>query len=211
MKLYDWNGAPNPRRVLIFLKEKSIALPIIEAGTDKSAKLKDDFLASDRQRTVPALELDDGSRIGEAMAICRYLETLYPEPSLMGTDPLNCAFVDMWERRADIEGIGAVGELFRNSHPAFEGRGLPGQTERIEQIPELIERGRARINWFFEKFNTQIGDNPFIVGEKFTVADITAFCATNFSEKVCKIQIPGKYKNISRWYEAVSSRPSIGQ
>ncbi len=208
MKLYDWKGAPNPRRVLIFLKEKGIDMPIIEAGADKSALLTDEFLASDGQRMVPALELDDGTRIGEAMAICRYLEVLHPEPPLMGTDPLDCAFVDMWERRADMEGIGAAGELFRNFHPAFDGRGLPGRSERVEQIPELIERGRARMNWFFEKFDAQIGGNPFVTGDRFTVADITAFCATNFAEKVCKVEIPETYENFRRWYEAVSARPS---
>ena len=105
MKLYDWKGAPNPRRVLIFIKEKGIELPIVEVGADKKAVLKDDFLTNNSQRTVPVLELDDGTRIGEAMAICRYLEPLYSEPPLMGTDLLECTFVDMWERRADMEGM----------------------------------------------------------------------------------------------------------
>ena len=184
---------------------------IIEAGAPKSAVLTDQFLASDGQRTVPVLELDDGTRIGEAMAICRYLESLHPEPPLMGADPLDCALIDMWERRADMEGIGAASELFRNSHPSFEGRGLPGREERIEQIPELIERGRARMNWFFEKFDSQIGDKPFVTGNRLTVADITAFCATNFAEKVCKVEIPETYGNFRRWYEAVSARPSTAR
>ena len=207
MKLYDWQGAPNPRRVLMFLKEKGIEMEVVETGA-KGAKLSDEFLASDTQRTVPSLELDDGTRIGEAMAICRYLETLHPEPPLMGTHALDRAKVDMWERRADMEGIGATGELFRNSHPAFEGRGLPGWSVRIDQIPELVERGRARMNWFFEKFDMQLGDNPFVTGETFTVADITAFCATDFARKVCKVEIPDSYGNFTRWYESVGARAS---
>lgn len=211
MKLYSWKGAPNPRRVLIFLKEKGIEIPIVEAGVTNGAVLTDEFLASDGQRMVPALELDVGTRISEAMAICRYLERLHPEPPLMGVDALDSAFVDMWERRADVEGIGAAGELFRNSHPAFGGRGLPGQVERIEQIPELIERGRNRLNWFFAKFDAQIGANPFVTGDRFTVADITAYCATNFAEKVCKVDIPEIYGNFRRWYERVSVRPNIGR
>jgi glutathione S-transferase len=207
MKLYDWQGAPNPRRVLMFLKEKNIDMPVIEAGAE-GAKLSDTFLANHGQRTVPALELDDGTLIGEAMVICRYLETLHPEPPLLGTDALDSAKIDMWERRADMEGIGAVSELFRNSHPAFVGRGLPGWAERIEQIPELVERGRTRMNWLFEKFDKQIGDNPFVTGKSFTVADITAFCATDFACKVCKVQIPDSYGNFTRWYESVRARPS---
>jgi len=178
------------------------------SGAKDSTKLSEDYLASDNQRTVPMLELDDGTRIGEAMAICRYLEALHPELPLMGRNPLESARIDMWERRADMEGIGAVSELRNNSHPAFKGRGLPGWSARIEQIPQLVERGRARMNWFFEKFDAQIGENPFITGENFTVADITAFCATDFSRKVCKAEIPDSCVNLTRWYEAVRARSS---
>jgi glutathione S-transferase len=211
MKLYDWKGAPNPRRVLIFLREKGIEMPVIDAGSDEGARLSDGYLASHSQRLVPVLELDDGTRIGEAMAICRYLESIHPEPPLMGSDALDRARIDMWERRADMEGIGAASELFRNSHPAFAGRGLPGRAERIEQIPELVERGRARMAWFIEKFDAQIGDNPFVTGADFSVADITAFCAANFADKVCKVRIPKSCGNFTRWYEAILSRPSVAR
>ena len=211
MKLYDWKGAPNPRRVLIFLKEKGIEMPVIDVGAAEGARLSDDFLSNDDHRLVPTLELDDGTRIGEAMAICRYLESLHPDLPLMGADAVDTARIDMWERRADAEGIGAASELFRNSHPAFAGRGLPGRAERIEQIPELIERGRARMTWFFDKFDAQIGGNPFIAGANFTVADITAFCATDFARKVCKVQIPESCKNFTRWFKAVSERPSVAR
>lgn len=207
MKFYDWGSAPNPRRVVIFLKEKDLDIETIDVGA-KGARLNDDYLASGAERMVPGLELNDGSILGEAMVICRYFEALHPEPPLMGVGLLDQAQVDMWERRADMEGIGAVGEYFRNSHPAFTGRGLPGRAETIDQIPELIERGKRRIDWFFEKFDTQIGNNEFITGERFTVADITALCATQFAIKVCKVQIPEAYGNFQRWFNAVSLRPS---
>ena len=95
---------------MIPLKEKDIQIPVSETGAKDSTKLSEDYLASDNQRTVPMLELDDGTRIGEAMAICRYLETLHPELPLMGRNPLESARIDMWERRADMEGIGALSE-----------------------------------------------------------------------------------------------------
>ncbi len=207
MKFYNWGSAPNPRRVAIFIKEKGLEIETIDVGA-KGARLSDDYLATGAHRLVPALELDDGTIIGESMAICRYLEHFHPEPPLMGTDALDQAQVDMWERRADMEGIGAVGELFRNSHPAFAGRGLPGRAEQIDQIPELVERGRARTGWFFEKFDAQIGDKEFVTGSRFTVADITALCATGFALKVCKVEIPDSCGNFKRWYEAVAARPS---
>ena len=60
-----------------------------------------------------------------------------------------------------------------------------------------------------DKFDIQIGENPYITGEYFTVADITAFCATRFALNVCKIEIPPSCKNFIRWYKSVSSRSSI--
>ncbi len=209
MKLYDWQGAPNPQRVIIFIREKCLDVEIVNVGNPTDAALSADYLSNNPHRLVPILELEDGTKIGEAMAICRYLETAYPEKRLMGINPLDQAIVDMWERRADIEGLGAIAEIFRNSHPAFIDRGLPGQTEDIPQISDLVVRGRKRANWFFSKFDIQIGENPYITGEYFTVADITAFCATRFALNVCKIEIPPSCKNFIRWYKSVSSRSSI--
>lgn len=209
MKLYDWKGAPNPQRVMIFIREKCLDVEIINVGDPTEARLSADYLANNSHGLVPILELEDGTKIGEAMAICRYLESIYPDKCLLGSNPLDQAIVDMWERRADIEGLGAIADVFRNSHPAFVDRGLPGQTENIPQISDLVLRGHRRINWFFKKFDVQIGKNIFITGDYFTVADITAFCATHFAIKVCKLEIPKSCENFRRWYESVASRPSI--
>ncbi len=84
MKLYSWGAAPNPRRVLIYMAEKGIEIPVVEAG--EGAHLTDDFLARFDGRIVPMLELDDGTQIGEAMAICRFLEEAYPAPPLFGVN-----------------------------------------------------------------------------------------------------------------------------
>ena len=143
MKLYSWGAAPNPRRVLIYLAEKGIELEVVEAG--EGAHLTDGYLARYDGRIVPMLELDDGTQIGEAMAICRYLEDGYPAPPLFGVNRRDRALVEMWERRAELEAFAGLAEVFRNSTPAFAGRGLPGFEEPIEQIPALIERGKKRL------------------------------------------------------------------
>ena len=85
MKLYSWQVAPNPRRVRLFVAEKGIPLDVIEVGELGSSKLSDDYLGKYPHRVVPALELDDGTVIGEAPVICRYLEALYPEIPLLGS------------------------------------------------------------------------------------------------------------------------------
>ena len=126
MKLHSWGAAPNPRRVLIYLAEKGIELEVVEAG--EGAHLTDGYLARYEGRIVPMLELDDGTQIGEAMAICRYLEDGYPAPPLFGVNRRDRALVDMWERRAELEAFAGLAEVFRNSTPAFAGRGLPSRS-----------------------------------------------------------------------------------
>lgn len=207
MKLYSWGPAPNPRRVLIYLAEKGIELEVVEAGD--GAHLSDSFLSRYEGRIVPMLELDDGTQIGEAMAICRYLEEGYPAPPLFGVNRRDRAFVEMWERRAEAEAFSGAAEVFRNAHPAFADRGLPGFDEPIAQIPALIERGKQRLARFYGLIERQLADNPFIAGARFSVADITTLCAIDFATKVGKIGLPEDCTNARRWHAEVSARPSV--
>ena len=59
------------------------------------------------------LDFDEGTRIGEVMAIARYFEESHPEPPLMGVDARDKAIVEMWERRANEEGMLPASELFQ--------------------------------------------------------------------------------------------------
>ena len=207
MKLYSWGAAPNPRRVLIYLAEKGIDIPVVEAG--EGAHLTDDYLARYEGRMVPMLELDDGTQIGEAMVICRFLEEAYPAPPLFGMNRLDRAMVDMWERRAETESFAGVAEVFRNSAPAFADRGLPGFEEPIEQIPALIERGKKRLARFYRRIDRQLADNRFIAGPRFSIADITTLCMVDFATGGAKVGLPEDHTNALRWHAEVSARPSV--
>ena len=136
---------------------------------------------------MPLLELDDGTCIAEAMAICRYFEELYPEPPLMGADAREKALIDMWE--------------------SFTGRALPGAPEPVEQIPDLVERGKKRMGWFYKKFDDQLETNEFVAGDRFSVADITTLCSVDFA-RFCRLEIPESCGNVARWHASVSARPS---
>ena len=206
MQLYVWGKAPNPRRVRMYLAEKGLAVPMQDAGDgpqlSPSYKVKYPFAM------VPMLELDDGTQIGEAMAICRYFETLHPAPVLMGSDAREKAVIEMWERRAYDEGLIGAAEVFRNTHPAFKDRSLPGHTDPVPQIPALQTRGRQRLSRFFEMLDRQLADNEFVAGNNFSVADITALCAIDFAKTRAEASIPEDHVNLRRWHEAVSGRPS---
>ena len=206
MKIYDWHIAPNPRRLHIFIAEKDLDIPLVEVGTD-TLTLSEEYRTKYPHAMVPMLELDDGTCIGEAMAIARYLEELYPDPPLFGATPLQRATIDMWEKRANEEGMLAASELFRNTAPTFADRGLPGSAQPIPQIPELTVRAKERMARFFKKFDGQLARNRYVAGDTYSVADITTLCAIDFG-KWTELDIPPECTHLRRWYVEVSARPS---
>jgi glutathione S-transferase len=206
MQLYVWGKAPNPRRVRMYLAEKGLAVPMQDAGD--GAQLSASYKSKYPFAMVPMLELDDGTQIGEAMAICRYFETLHPTPALMGTDAKEKAVIEMWERRAYDEGLIGAAEVFRNTHPAFKDRSIPGHADPVPQVQALQSRGRQRLALFFEMLDRQLNENEFVAGNHISVADITALCAIDFAKIRAETSVPENHKNLRRWYEAVSVRPS---
>ncbi|ASP23534.1 glutathione S-transferase GST-6.0 (plasmid) [Antarctobacter heliothermus] len=207
MKFYDWDFAPNCRRLRMFLLEKGIEIPREECITPQIA-LKDGYEKTYKHYMVPMLELDDGTQIGEVIAIWNYLEGVHPEPNLLGRSPLEKAEIIAWERRAYDEGMIGYAEIFRNSHPNFVDRGLPGYIEPIAQIPDLIERGKKRVAHFHEKFNSRLADNEFVGGDNFSVADITTITVVDFGLAL-EMPIPKSAPHVQRWYDMVNEREGV--
>ncbi len=205
MKLFHIGYTPSSRKVRVFLHEKGIEVPMEDVAD--GFRLSDAFVRMYPHAMVPMLQLDDGTQLGEAQAICRYFEELHPETPLMGSDAQQCAVIDMWERRACYEGTAAVEDIFRNSHPLMVDRGLAGTDEPVPQIPALVERGRHRLRRFFTKFDRQLADHHFVAGDTFSVADITTLCTIDFG-RWCQLEIPAECTHLHRWYAEVSVRPS---
>jgi glutathione S-transferase len=206
MKFYDCAVAPSPRRVRIFLAEKGLALPTIQVDLRKGEQFGDYFRAINPDCTVPVLELDDGTRISDSLAICVYLEATNPAPPLMGATAVERATVAEWQRRAERDGFLAVADAFRNSTPAFKTRALPGPDD-YPQIPALVERGRARTQKFFKLMDARLADREFVAGERYSIADITTLVAVDFAGWI-KLTIPDECAHLRRWHQAVAARPS---
>ncbi len=206
MKLYDFNPAPNPRRVRIFAAEKGIELEIVPVDLRGGGQFEDAFRAVNPRCAVPVLQLDDGTRITENVAICRYLEETHPEPPLMGTGALEKAVVEMWHRRIEMEGLVAAAEALRNGANRFKDRALPGAVP-YAQIPELAVRGRRRVGYFFDMLDARLSESEFVAGPGFTVADIAAMVAVDFAAWV-EATPPESAMSLKAWYERVSARPS---
>ena len=206
MKFYDCKPAPSPRRVRIFLAEKGEQIPVEEVDLRGGGQLDDEFRERNPDCTVPALELDDGTVISESFAICQYLESVFPEPPLLGRDAAERARATMWNARIEFQGLSAIAEAFRNHAAGFRNRALTGPDD-YEQIPALVPRGRQRTEAFMRRMNEHFAGNEYVLGDYFSIADITAMVAIDFSAWI-KLPVPAELTALRRWHDSVGARPS---
>jgi glutathione S-transferase len=203
MKLYDGGRAPNPRRVRIFLAEKGIQLPaeqIEQIDLGELQQRSDAYTAINPMQRVPALVLDDGTVIAESIAICRYFEALQPDPPLFGRGALESALVEMWNRRAELHLLFPVASVFQHLHPAMKVMINP-------QVAEWGEANKPRVFEFLQFLDGELNGRPYLAGNTFSVADITALIAVDFM-RVSKLAVPDDLTNVRRWHQSVSARPS---
>lgn len=200
MKLYDGGRAPNPRRVRIFLAEKGLSVPIVPVDIGNLEHKGPAYTQINPYQLVPALELDDGSVIGESVAICRYFEELHPEPPLFGTGAKGKAEVEMWNRRVEFSLYQSVQAVFRHLHPAMAEMQVP-------QIPAWGDANKARVIEMLESFDTVLGQRPFLSESGFSIADISAGITVDFM-KPARLLVPEALTNVHRWHAALRARPS---
>ena len=205
--LYDCATAPSPRRARILLAEKGVAHETVQVDLRNGEQLSDAYRKVNPQCTVPALRIDDGPLLTDNAAITAYLEARYPEPPLLGATPHEKAEIASWNWRIEFEGLLAIAEALRNSAPAMANRALPGPVD-YPQIPELAQRGLARVQQFFIALDDRLAGRAYIAAERFSVADITAVVAVDFA-RVVKIRPGEQHPHLQRWRAAMAERPSM--
>lgn len=200
MKLHQSKRAPNPRRVRWFMAEKGIEdIEIVEVDIFGGDHRTPGYLAMAGLPHVPALELDDGTGITESIAICRYLEHLYPEPNMFGTTPLEMAVIEMWTRRAEMMVATPLMLTVRHAHPALAAL--------EEQLPEIAEAQRPAAERGLQVLDQRLGQNTFIAADRITMADIVAFTAIDFARMV-KFRPAEELRHVARWTDAMRARPA---
>jgi glutathione S-transferase len=199
MILHDLSAGMHPRRVRIFMAEKGLSIERREVDAAGGANAMPDFLRLNPLGKLPVLELDDGSAIAESLAICRYLEALYPQPPLMGKTPQASAQTEMWTLRMDHELSQPIALAFVHTSDFYRGR--------VEQVPEVASWARGCALQTMAWLDGELAGRSHIVGDEYTLADIVAQCACVLGKAV-GLRIPLEMAHLSRWFAQVSARPT---
>lgn len=202
MKLLTYPGAPNPRRVHIFLAEKGIDVPFETVDIMKRENRAPEFVENvNVMGGVPVLELDDGSHVAESIAICRYLEALHPEPPLFGATPREQATVEMWVRRAELYFMMPTGMVWIHGSPLTKA-------VMKEQIPAVAEQNRAVVRRFHTLLDGELSGREFVAGDAYSMADVVTLTTLDFGAQLNDLPPDPALEHLGRWHAAVSARPS---
>lgn len=203
MKFYTSPRTPNPRRVAMFMAEKGLTdIELVSIDLVGGAHRSAEYLEKNPFGRVPALELDDGRILCETRAICTWLEGYAPEPNLMGDGFDERAFIEMTDRRVELYLFMGIANCVRHTHP---GLAILEQPQFADFGTSQGEKMRETAHWLDGVLATQ----PFVAGQRFTIADITAFCALEFGRGLMKFR-PGAegMAHLQAWRDRIAERPS---
>lgn len=204
MKIHDFPGFPNPARIRIALAEKGLTdkVQFIHVDVPAGEHQTPEFRRKNPSAAVPVLELEDGTMISECIAITEYLDNLDGTPTLTGKTPRQRAVTSMMQRRAEAGLLDAVAAYFHHATP-----GLGPDIEKQQCEPwGKVQRDRAVDGMRY--LDKVLADRPYIAGDEFSVADITAFAGLAFAD-FAKIEVPAECANLKAWHQKVAQRPSI--
>ena len=199
MRLYTFDAAPNPARLAMFMQYKGISIEAVQIDLSSEEQLTESYLRVVPEATVPALVLDDGTVLCAVIAIVHYLEEQFPDKPLLGQSPEERARVLNWSHRLYGEIFSAVAEAFRNGHPNYVDRALPGP-QNVAQLPELVERGRARLAQGFAALNEVLNEQIFVAGDCFSFADIDLLAAIDFAKWGARMTPDESLEHLYRWH-----------
>lgn len=203
MKMYYAPRAPNPRRVQMFMAEKGISgIPLVAVDLNQGEHYGAAFRTKSPLAKVPALELDDGRVLTETRAICTYLEGLYPDTNLMGEGFEERAFIEMADRRVEWTLLLGIANGVRHTHPGLAPL----------ESPQFADFGRSQAEKVKEAakvFDQLMQTQPWMAGPRFTIADITAFCALEFGRALLKFNLADAGLHaLQAWRDRMAERPS---
>lgn len=199
IRLFNHPTAPSPRRVRMMLAEKEIQVEIVDLDLERGDNITDEFKQKNPLGKVPVLELDNGMFISESRAIYHYLEDFRPDPVMMGSDALQRAEVEMWDQRCELNLFGNIGQCFQHTSGYFK--------DRMNPIPEWGKDCGDNAIKFIQLLEAHLADRPYLAGDFYSVADITALTSIEFARTI-KFRLDDNYPNLKCWQASLRQRSS---
>ena len=199
VRYYHTPRAPNPRRTQIFMAEKGIELETVNINLMEGEHKQSAYLDKVGSPQIPALELEDGTVLVESPTICRYLEAIYPDPNMLGRDPLETAVIDMWQRRIELRLMVTIAMCFRHTNPHMAAL--------EDQSPDWGATNAGRIDGRLAELDKQLQGREWIAADRLTIADITGVVAVDFL-RLIKREVPEEMTALRDWHARMRERPS---
>ncbi len=200
MKFFNSLG-PNPRLVRMFLVEKGIEIAAEEIDIMGGENRRAPYTDRNPGGQMPSLELDDGSVLAETVTICEYIEDTHPAPPLIGSNAEEKAETRMWVRRVELN-------ITENLYNGFRfGEGLATFKDRLHVIPQAADDLKAIVQERLAWLDGLLQGKSWIVGGRFTLADIVLYCALDFGAGIGQTRDP-ELKDLDGWFSRVAARPS---
>lgn len=192
-------------RVTIYLREKGlndVEIIELEPPVDKKTNWPPDFLKPlTAQGSLPVFLDDDGTAVGQSLAILEYLEETKKGPDLMGATAGARARTREAVSVFD-EAIAFFGVWARHGSSVYEG-------SPFKHSLEAAQVGAERYGQKLRLAERVIGDNEFVAGPNVTIADCVAMATLQFVVEFYSVQIPADCPKLIAWYDRFSKRPSF--
>jgi len=190
VRLYDYAASCNCYKVRLLLAHLGIDYERVPVDIFAGGTLSDSYARINPMRTVPVLETEEGY-LPESNAILTYLAEGTP---YVPDDPWERARVVGWLIYEQTDVVFMVGGLrFR----LMVGRWTPDHPEAVHRREGAVE--------VLQFLNEQLAEDEFLVGGRYTIADIAVYGYSHRAEEAQLDLEP--YPNLRAWFERVESQP----
>lgn len=200
---FYFHPTPNPAKIALFLEEAGLSYEAIPVDTSKGEQHDLAFRAINPNGKVPAIVDSEGpngkeARIFDSTAILLYLAEKTGK------------FLGAPEDRPEL--LSWLMFIGTGLGP-FSGQAVHFQYAAPEGLDYAVNRYRREIERHYRVLNDHLAGREFIVGDGYTIADISAWGWIDRAPRVMKGEVDplAAFPEIERWFAAVDARPAVAR
>lgn len=200
---FHFHPTPNPAKVALLLEETGLPYEVIPVDTSRGEQHRPDFRAVNPNGKVPAIIDTDGpggraARVFDSTAILLYLAE--KTGRFLG-EPADRPELLSWLLFI-ASGLGP-----------FSGQAVHFQFAAPEGLDYAVNRYRREAERHYQVLNDHLADRSYIVGDTYTIADMSAWGWLDRASRVLKgAEAPlDAYPHLKRLFETVDARPAVAR